>query len=121
MPTRITIRDLPPLPAPAREIATAYQKRKPQVGGDIETLIRLWSSLHMREMQQPYDIAYGRDVGIVKALLRHATVEQLGQLVTFFWEHRNNEEGTTWTYFKLNHPRIVQEKAARDRMFSRSV
>jgi hypothetical protein len=116
MPIRITIRDLPPLPASAREIATVYQKRPTQVGGDIDVLLRLWASLHMREMHQPYDIAYGRDVGIIKSLLRQATIEQLEQIVTFFWEHRNDDEGTTWTYFKLNYPRIVQEKMTRDRL-----
>jgi hypothetical protein len=88
--------------------------------GPIDRFLRHWQRLYEREMRQSYDVVTGKDVGIVKNLLRQAPIDELLSVVTHFWEHRNDEEGTTLGYFKVAYRTIVQDKAARDRMLGRN-
>jgi len=110
MPTRITVRDLP------QEVPKAYataevvgEKYKP-AENKVEAFFRHWSDLHLRFTKLPFDVVHRRDDGVVRGLLKQFSLEDLKGVVTFFWNHRDHDEGTSIGYFKLQFEEIIAGK-----------
>ena len=110
MPTRITVRDLPPDVPKARAVAEVVGERFKPAENEVEAFFRHWSDLHLRVTKLPFDVVRGRDTGVVRGLLKSFSLEDLKDIVTFFWNHRDHDEGTSIGYFKLQFEEIIAEE-----------